>query len=79
MPADINAVTPFMKEVYRGKIREMLNQEIVALKRITRSGAGVTNETGGKYVTFPIHTRRNAGVGSRLEGEPLPVPGQQNH
>jgi hypothetical protein len=68
-----------MKEVYQGRIREQLNDEIVALKRITRSGSGVTNETGGKYVTFPIHTRRNSGIGSRLESEALPTPGQQGH
>jgi hypothetical protein len=65
--------------VYQGRIREQLNDEIVALKRITRSGAGVTNEVGGKYVTFPIHTRRNSGIGSRFESEALPTPGQQGH
>lgn len=79
MPANLNSVTPIMKEVYRGRIREQLNNEIVALKRMTRSSAGVTNEVGGKYVTFPIHTRRNSGVGSRFESEALPVPGQQGH
>ena len=79
MAATIAAVTPYLKEVYRGKIVDQLQSEIVALKRITRSSAGVTNETNGKYVTFPIHTRRNSGVGSRLENEALPVPGQQGH
>lgn len=79
MAATIAAVTPYLKEVYRGKIIDQLNSEIIALKRITRSSAGVTNETNGKYVTFPIHTRRNSGVGSRLENEALPVPGQQGH
>jgi hypothetical protein len=79
MTATLATVTPIMKEVYRGRIREQLNNEIVALKRMTRSSAGVTNETGGKYVTFPIHTRRNSGVGSRFESEALPVPGSQGH
>jgi hypothetical protein len=79
MGATIASVTPYLKEVYRGKIVDQLNNEIVALKRITRSSAGVTNEHGGKYVTFPVHTRRNSGIGSRLESEPLPVPGQQGH
>ena len=79
MPANINAVTPYLKEVYRGKIIDQLNNEIIALKRITRSSAGVTNEHGGKYVTFPIHVRRNSGVGSRFEMEALPKPGQQGH
>jgi hypothetical protein len=79
MPATLATIESYLKEVYQGRIREQLNDEIVALKRITRSGAGVTNEVGGKYVTFPIHTRRNSGIGSRFENEALPVPGQQGH
>lgn len=79
MPATLATIEAYLKEVYQGRIREQLNDEIVALKRITRSGAGVTNEVGGKYVTFPIHTRRNSGIGSRFESEALPVPGQQGH
>ena len=79
MAATLASIESYLKEVYQGRIREQLNDEIVALKRITRSGAGVTNEVGGKYVTFPIHTRRNSGIGSRFESEALPVPGQQGH
>jgi hypothetical protein len=79
MPASLATIESYLKEVYQGRIREQLNDEIVALRRITRSGSGVTNETGGKYVTFPIHTRRNSGIGSRYESEALPVPGQQGH
>lgn len=77
MATTLASITPYLKEVYTGKIREQLNQEITALKRIQRSSNGVTNEVGGKYVTFPVHTRRNSGLGSRLENEPLPIPGQQ--
>lgn len=79
MSATLATIESYLKEVYQGRIREQLNDEIVALKRITRSGAGVTNEVGGKFVTFPIHTRRNSGIGSRFESEALPVPGQQGH
>jgi hypothetical protein len=79
MPATLATIESYLKEVYQGRIREQLNDEIVALKRITRTGAGVTNEVGGKYVTFPIHTRRNSGIGSRFENEALPAPGQQGH
>lgn len=79
MPATLATIESYLKEVYQGRVREQLNDEIVALKRITRSGSGVTNETGGKYVTFPIHTRRNSGIGSRHESEALPTPGQQGH
>jgi len=77
--ASLATIESYLKEVYQGRIREQLNNEIVALKRITRTSSGVTNETGGKYVTFPIHTRRNSGIGSRFESEALPTPGQQGH
>jgi hypothetical protein len=77
VPATLATIDALLKEVYRGQVREQLNQEIVALKRIQGSSAGITSDIGGKYVTFPIHVSRNAGIGSRLEGEALPVPGQQ--
>lgn len=79
MAATIASITPYLKEVYQGRIREQINNETKTLKRIMRSSAGVTSEHGGKYVTFPIHTKRNSGVGSRLENEPLPIPGQQGY
>jgi hypothetical protein len=79
MAATLSTITPLLKEVYEGRIREQLNNEVTALKRITRSSSGVSNETGGKYVTFPVHTRRNAGLGARNEMEALPAAGQQGH
>lgn len=79
MAATISSITPYLKEVYEGRIRKQLNDEIVTIKRITKTGAGVTNEHGGKYVTFPVHTRRNSGIGSRHEMEALPAAGQQGH
>ena len=79
MATNINSITPYLKEVYQGRIREQLNNDTKTLKRIQRSSSGVTNEVNGKYVTFPVHTRRNTGLGSRYENEALPVPGQQGH
>lgn len=79
MGATLTNITPYMKEVYQGRIREQLNSDTKTLKRIMRSSAGVTSDVGGKYVTFPVHTTRNSGIGSRNELEPLPVPGQQGH
>ena len=79
MPATLTSISSYLKEVYQGRIREQLNSDTKTLKRIMRSSAGVTNEVGGKYVTFPVHTRRNSGIGSRNEMEPLPIPGQQGN
>lgn len=77
MPATLATITPLLKEVYQGQIREQLNQDTLTLKRIQRSSAGISNETQGKYVTFPVHTRRNSGIGARNEMEALPAAGNQ--
>ncbi len=77
MPATLTTVNGILKEVYEPRIREQLMNEAVALKRIESSSEGVESQVGGKYVTFPLHTRRNAGIGARNELEALPVAGQQ--
>lgn len=77
MPATLTTVGAILKEVYEPKIRDQLENSLKALKRIEKSSDGVESNVGGKYVTFPIHTRRNAGIGARNELEALPTPGQQ--
>lgn len=77
MPSTLTTVNTITKEVYQGTIRDQLQSETVGLKRIERTSEGVESQVGGKYVTFPIRTRRNQGIGSRNESEALPSPGQQ--
>lgn len=77
MPASMATISAITKELYEGKLRLQLNEEVVALRRIERTSEGVTSEVGGKYVTFPIHTKRNSGIGARNELEQLPAAGQQ--
>ncbi len=79
MPTTLTTLTNAMKEVYEGKIRKQLNQETVLLKRLEVNGNGssISHTVGGKYVTFPIHISRNAGIGARREGENLPPAGNQ--
>jgi hypothetical protein len=77
MPATMTTVSAITKEIYEGSLRKQLNEETVALRRLEKTSEGVTNEVGGKYVTFPIHTTRNAGIGARNELEQLPNAGQQ--
>lgn len=74
--AILNAIA---KEIYEGKINDQLNDEVVTLKRIKRSSEGIQDEVGGKYVVFSVHTRRNTGIGARLENEALPPAGQQKY
>src|ERR671931_385929 len=77
MGATMSTISALTKEIYEGTLRKQLNDDTVALKRLQRTSEGVTSEVGGKYVTFPIHTTRNAGIGARLENEQLPTAGQQ--
>ena len=79
MASTIASIDAMLKEVYEGDVRRQLNDEIVALKRIQRTSDGVSHETPGKYVTFPVHVRRNGGLGSRNEAEALPTAGQQGY
>jgi hypothetical protein len=78
MGATLTTVSSLLKEIYESPLREQLNNDVVALRRLEKTSDGVTSDTGGKYVTFPIHYKRNAGVGARLEGETLPVAGNQS-
>jgi len=77
MPATLTTVTALVKEIYEDDLREQLNNDVVALNRVEKTSEGVTSEVGGKYVTFPIHTGRNAGIGARNELDALPTPGNQ--
>lgn len=79
MPASLATVGVLLKEVYEPTMRKQLNDETVALKRVERSSDGIETTVGGRYVTFPIKTRRNSGIGARNELEALPTPGQQGN
>ena len=79
MGSTLASIDATLKEVYEGNTRRQLRDDVKLLKRIEKSSSGVTNETPGRYVTFPLHVRRNGGLGSRNEGEALPVAGQQGY
>lgn len=79
MPASLATVGVLLKEVYEPTMRKQLNDETVALKRVERSSDNIETTVGGRYVTFPIKTRRNSGIGARNELELLPIPGQQGN
>ena len=79
MPATLTTASVLLKEIYEKQMQEQLLNDTVALRRVEHSSEGVVSEVGGKYVTFPLHTRRNAGIGARNEMEALPTPGQQGY
>lgn len=75
----MTTVDNILKEVYEGDINDQLQSDVTALKRIERSSEGVTHHVGGKYVRFPIRTKRNHGIGARNENTPLPSAGTQGY
>jgi hypothetical protein len=76
----MTTVDNLLKEVYEdGGINDQLQSEVTAIKRVERSGEGVTHEVGGKYVRFPVRTQRNHGIGARNENEALPIPRTQSY
>jgi len=77
MGATMTTVSALLKEVYEKDVQDQLNNDVVGFKRIEKTSEGVTNEVGGRYVTFPLRIGRNAGIGARNEMEALPTPGQQ--
>lgn len=79
MGATLATANTILKEIYEPRIREQLENWNKASKRIEQTSEGVTSEVGGKYVVFPIHTKRNPGIGARLEMEQLPTAGNQGY
>jgi hypothetical protein len=77
MGATLTTVDNILKEVYEEQLRDQLQSEQIAIKRIEKSSEGVEHKVGGKYVRFPIRIKRNHGIGSRNELEALPAAGQQ--
>lgn len=79
MSATMTTVQAITKEIYEGQIREQLQNEIVGLRRIERTSAGVSSSVGGRFVTFPLRVRRNQGLGYRAENGTLPSSGSQGY
>jgi len=79
MGTTLTTATNILKEIYEPRIREQLQNHLKTSKRIEQTSEGVTSEVGGKYVVFPIHVKRNHGIGARLEMEELPVAKNQGY
>lgn len=79
MGATLTTATNILKEIYEPKLQEQLQNEMVTSKRLEQTSEGVTSEVGGKYVVFPVHVKRNHGIGARLEMEQLPTAQNQGY
>ena len=77
MGATMATVSAMLKEIYEPDVQDQMNSEAKGIKRIEKTSEGVTNDVGGRYVTFPLRVGRNHGIGARNENEALPTAGQQ--
>lgn len=75
----MTTVDGILKEVYESQLRDQLQSETITIRRIEKTSEGVSSEVGGKYVTFPIRTKRNHGMGARNESEALPIAQTQGY
>ena len=74
----MDTLMPLLKEVYEKGVTNQLNNEVASWSRVKRK-VKTSALHGGKYVDFPIHVRRNSGIGSRNENEALPTAGAQGY
>lgn len=79
MGATLTTATNILKEIYEPRIQDQMQNHLKTSKRLEQTSEGVTSEVGGKYVVFPIHVRRNHGIGARQEMEALPVAKNQGY
>lgn len=77
MGATLQTVNAITKQVYGPRIVNQLDEETTLLKRIEKTSRNTTSTANGKFVKFPLKTRRNHGIGYRNELEQLQAPGQQ--
>lgn len=75
MAATTLQIEAVLKRFYIGKIVEQINQESLLLDNFEEE----TVTWSGSTAIVPLHTQRNASVGSAAEGATLPVPGQQTY
>lgn len=75
----MTTVDGILKEVYESQLQDQLQSETITIRRIEKTSEGVTSEVGGKYVTFPIRTKRNHGIGARNESEAIPAAQTQGY
>ena len=70
-----SAYDTVLKDFYEGPIREHINNNTKILKQVEKS----KRKWSGRQVLFPVHLRRNTGVGARGESGALPKAGRQTY
>lgn len=71
--ADTTTASEIMKEYFLEGVNEELNNSSMLYNQVQKN----RDEVEGDRIVASHHIGRNAGIGSRLEGETLPLPGAQ--
>lgn len=68
-----------LKNVYRGPIVELLNQETYLIDQLEKQNVNDLGSFTGRQLIFPVHTGRNRGRGATTDGGALVSAGQQSY
>lgn len=68
-----------MKDVYRGTIQELLNQETYLLDMLEKTNANDLGAFDGRRLLFATHVSRNRGRGALVDGGQLATAGRQGY
>jgi len=68
-----------LKNVYRGPIVELLNQETYLIDQVEKSNVNNLGAFTGRQLVFPVHVSRNRGRGATTDGGGLATAGAQGY
>ena len=68
-----------LKNVYRGPIVELLNQETYLINRVEKTNVNNLGSFTGRQLVFPVHVGRNRGRGATTDGGSLVNAGTQSY
>lgn len=68
-----------LKNVYRGPIVELLNQETYLIDQLEKQNVNNLGAFTGRQLVFPVHTARNRGRGGTTDGGGLATAGNQSY
>ena len=68
-----------LKNVYRGPIVELLNQETYLIDQVEKENVNNMGSFTGRQLVFPVHTARNRGRGATTDGGALAAAGNQSY
>jgi len=68
-----------LKDVYRGTINELLNQETYLIDQLEKQNVNDLGAFTGRRLVFPVHVSRNRGRGALTDGGQLSAAGRQGY